>query len=155
MAELKQLVRIINADVPGEKQVYYALTKVSGVSYPLSSAICNVLNLKKREKVGFLQNEQIKKIEEVIKDPLKFNIPKHLLNRRKDIETGEDKHLTATDLRFSKEFDIKRMKKMRSYKGIRHGLGLPVRGQRTRSNFRKGKAVGVSKKKAEVKKETK
>ena len=52
----------------------------------------------------------------------------------------------------TKEFDIKRMKKMRSYKGIRHASGLPVRGQRTKSHFRKkgkNKAVGVSKTKTE------
>ena len=49
---------------------------------------------------------------------------------------------------FTQDNDIKMMKKMRSYKGIRHSLGLPVRGQRTKSNFRKnkGKVLGVRKK---------
>jgi len=47
-----------------------------------------------------------------------------------------------------KEFDIKRFRKMKSYRGLRHANKLPVRGQRTRSNFRaKGKTVGVRKKK--------
>ena len=46
-----------------------------------------------------------------------------------------------------REFDIKRMKKIKSYKGARHSAGQPVRGQRTRSHFRsRGKAVGVTKK---------
>ena len=41
------------------------------------------------------------------------------------------------------EFDIRRLKKIKSYKGIRHSLGQPVRGQRTKAHFRKGRAVGV------------
>jgi small subunit ribosomal protein S13 len=42
--------------------------------------------------------------------------------------------------------DIKNLRKMKCYRGVRHSLGLPVRGQKTRSNFRKGKTVGVRKK---------
>jgi len=69
-------------------------------------------------------------------------------NRRSDPETGEEKHLVGTDLDMKKDFDIRRMKKIRSYRGIRHTSGLPVRGQRTRSNFRKkGQAVAVKRKK--------
>jgi len=72
-----------------------------------------------------------------------------MLNRRKDYETGEDKHLLSSDLAFTKDNDIKMLKKIKSYKGMRHAFGLPVRGQRTRSNFRrnKGKVTGVQKKK--------
>ena len=58
-------------------------------------------------------------------------------------------HLINTDLDLSKDGDIKRMKKVKSYKGLRHTWGLPVRGQRTRSNFRKNKgkvSLGVVKK---------
>jgi small subunit ribosomal protein S13 len=68
-----------------------------------------------------------------------------MLNRRKDMETGEDRHLTTADLKFFNDNDIKMMKKMRSYKGIRHMEGLPVRGQKTKSKFRKnkGKVMGV------------
>ena len=54
------------------------------------------------------------------------------------------------DLSFAEENDIKMMKKIRSYRGVRHGMGLPVRGQRTKSNFRKNKgkvSLGVIKKK--------
>ena len=49
---------------------------------------------------------------------------------------------------FTQDNDIKMLKKIKSYKGIRHSLGLPVRGQRTRSNFRKnkGKVMGVKRK---------
>ena len=96
-----------------------------------------------------MSEAETKRIEEVIVNPLKFGIPSWMLNRRKDMETGEDRHLVVNDLIFTQETDVKMMKKMRTYKGVRHMLGGPVRGQRTRSNFRKnkGKVMGVKKSK--------
>ena len=75
-------------------------------------------------------------------------MPKQLLNRRHDFTSGEDKHLTGSDLELSKEIDIKRLKKIKNYKGLRHGSKLPLRGQRTKSNFRKNrrKGSGIKKK---------
>ena len=148
MTEVRQIVRIINADVPGEKQIRMGLTCVTGVGHSFSAAICNQLRLDNSRKVGTLSNEEIKKIEDVIKNPQNHKIPPFMFNRKKDPESGQDRHLNSADLKLSKEFDIKKFKKIKSYKGIRHALGLPVRGQKTRSNFRKGKAVGVSKKKS-------
>ena len=147
MPELRQIVRIINADIVGERQLHMALTQVYGVGHSLSTAICNVLKMEIYRKVGTLSNEEVKKIEDVIKNPISYKIPSYLLNRRRDPETGKDHHVISSDLKLTQEFDIKRLKKIKSYRGIRHAQGLPVRGQKTRSNFRKGKAVGVSKKK--------
>ena len=68
-----------------------------------------------------------------------------MLNRKHDPESGQDRHLLVAELDFEKDNDIKRMKMIRSYRGLRHMFGYPVRGQRTRSNFRKnkGKVMGV------------
>ncbi|MBI2499816.1 30S ribosomal protein S13 [Candidatus Woesearchaeota archaeon] len=145
--ELRPIVRIISSDIPGGKQVYDALTKVSGVSYSLSSAICNIMNINKYKKVGSLSQEEVKKIEDIIKNPVKYKLPSYLLNRRRDPDTGQDIQLIAADLKLTREFDIKKLKRIRTYRGIRHALGLPVRGQKTRSHFRKGRSVGVQKKK--------
>jgi len=70
-----------------------------------------------------------------------------MLNRRGDIETGSDIHVMGMDLNMTLREDLDLMKKMRSYKGIRHERGLRVRGQRTRSTGRTGAIVGVSRKK--------
>lgn len=148
MVEMRQIVRIITSDIPGGKQLQHALTSVSGISFPYANAICNALNIQKTKKVGLCSPEEIKKIEEAIKNPEKHGIPSYLVNRRKDYESGKDKHIVTAELKLTKEFDVKRFKRIKSYRGIRHALGLPLRGQRTQSNFRKGKAVGVSKKKA-------
>ena len=148
MAEIRQIVRIINADIPGDKQIVNALTSIYGVSHEFSTSVCNALNIDRSRKVGSFSNEEVKKIEETIKDPLGAKMPSYLLNRQRDPDTGKDHHIITSELKLTKEFDVKNFKKIKSYKGIRHALGLPVRGQRTRSNFRKGKSLGVTKKKS-------
>jgi small subunit ribosomal protein S13 len=70
-----------------------------------------------------------------------------MVNRRGDMNTGADKHFMGMDLSMTLREDLDLMKKMRSYKGIRHERGLRVRGQRTRSTGRTGAIVGVSRKK--------
>ncbi len=139
-----QLIRILSTDIPSNKNLYSGLTLVKGVSWSFSNALCNKLKINKDKKIRELSKEEIKKIEEFIKNP---ELPNYLVNRRKDRETGKSRHLAVSDADLEKEFDIKRLKKIRTYRGLRHALGQPVRGQRTRSHFRKkGRAVGVSKK---------
>jgi len=141
----KELIRIVQTDISGKMYVYPGLTRIKGVSWSISNAICNKLGIDKKRKVSSLKDEEVKKIEEFIKNP---KLPIFLINRRKDFDSGEDMHLIGSDLDLKKEFDIKRLKKIRSYRGLRHATGQPTRGQRTRGHFReKGKAVGVVKKK--------
>jgi len=147
--ELKHIVRIANTDMDGNKEVYIALKKVKGLGFAMNAAICKIANIDKKKKAGYLTDEELKKITDILRDPSGFNIPSWMFNKRKDYETGEDKHLVAVELDLSREDDLKRMKKIKTYKGLRHAWGQPVRGQRTRSNFRanKGKVVGVKKSK--------
>jgi len=146
--ELKYFVRIANTDLDGNKPIGHALTKIKGISFMFSNAVLYAAGIEKTKKAGYLSDEQTGKIDDVIKEPSKFGIPSWLFNRKKDPEDGTDKHLLGSTLNFIQDNDIKMMKKVKSYKGIRHSLGLPVRGQRTRSNFRKnkGKVLGVKKK---------
>ncbi len=140
-----RVVRILAKDIRGNKDVYSGLTLIKGISWAFSNAVCKKLGIDKRKKIEELSNDEIKKIEEFINNG---NVPDFLVNRRKDLDSGENKHLHGSDLDLQKEFDIKRMKKIKCYRGVRHASGLPVRGQRTKSNFRKNKkkgAVGVSK----------
>ncbi|MBI2545651.1 30S ribosomal protein S13 [Candidatus Woesearchaeota archaeon] len=146
--EIRHLVRIANTDLDGRKPVYYALTKIKGVNYMFSNFVATAAKVDKHKKTGLLSDGEVKRLEEAVKNPMIHNPPAWLLNRRKDAETGKDVHLTAADLDFAKDTDIKIMKKIKSYRGVRHILGLPVRGQRTKSNFRKnkGKVMGVKRK---------
>ena len=148
--QLRHLVRIVNTDLKGEKEVNVGLTKIKGVGKSFANAICNLAKLPKNLKVGHLKDNQIKEINSIISNPLKYDVPLWMLNRRNDYETGADLHLTKADLDFTKDNDIKRLKKIKSYRGFRHHLGLPSRGQKTKSNFRRNKrkaALGVKRKK--------
>ena len=149
--EMRQLVRISGADIAGSKRLFYALKEVRGISYSLSNAICNALHLDKSMLIGEMDDAQLSKVEDALSNPVKYHIPRWLINRRNDPDTGEDKHLVSSDLKLRTEFDIKMMKKIKCYKGVRHSMGQPVRGQKTRSHFRAGRSVGV-KKKAGIKK---
>ena len=144
----ERLVRILSTDIEGKMGIYVGLTKIKGISWSVSNAVCNYLKLAKSKKIGSLTPEELKKLSEFIKE---MKIPNHLLNRRKDFETGEDKHLIGSDLELRKDFDIKRLKKIKSYRGLRHASGLPLRGQRTKSHFRKNRAKsrGIKSKKKE------
>ena len=150
MDKIKAIVRIANTDLDGNKGIYNALRKIKGISFMFSNAICNYLDMDKNKKAGVLSEKEIKDIENLIENPKDF--PNWLLNRRKDYDTGENLHLISSKLRLTKEFDIKRLKKLKSYKGLRHSLGLTVRGQKTRSHFRKGRSIGVQKKKLQQQK---
>ncbi len=146
----KHLVRVANVDLPGERQVRWALTNIKGIGIDFADALCTATGISKSAKTGFLSDQQVEKLNAAAMNPAAVGVPAWLFNRRKDPETGDDHHVVGGTLSFIHDNDIKRMKRIRSYKGIRHGKGLPVRGQRTRSNFRrnKGKVVGVAKKKA-------
>jgi len=121
------------------------LTQIRGVGYMFANTILNVLKINPSQRIGYLSPEQIKSIENVIKNPSTSNFPSWFLNRRKDVETGEDKHLITSDIAFTVRNDIEREKTSGSWRGIRHMFGLKVRGQRTRCTGRKGGAVGVAK----------
>lgn len=140
-----ELVRILGKDIIGSKNVFAGLTTIKGISWAISNVICNSLSLDKKTKIVDLTDEQIKQIEAFMTNP---EFPSFLKNRQKDFDTGIDTHLCGADLNLRKEFDIKRLKKIKSYKGVRHTAKLPVRGQRTKSNFRpnKGKSTGIIKK---------
>jgi small subunit ribosomal protein S13 len=139
--ESETLIRILGQDIPGSRMVYPGLTRIKGVSWIISNIVCKKLEIDKRTRIDSLSKEDLGRIEDFLKN---LDAPDFIKNHRSDLETGETKHLLSIDLDMKKEFDIKRMKQIKSYKGVRHTFKLPVRGQRTRSNFRKsGIAVGV------------
>lgn len=151
-AEFREILRIANKDIKGNTPIGHAISQVKGASFMFANAVCKVLKINTLRKAGDFSEQEIEKIEDCLGNPAKYEIPSWLFNRRKDLETGKDKHIVSVDLDLQKEFDIRRLKKIRTYRGWRHALGLPVRGQRTRSSFRKGAALGVSKKKVSGKK---
>jgi len=139
------MVRIVGNDILGERKMIVGLAQIRGAGYMFANTILNFLKINPNQRIGYLSSEQIKSIENVIKNPSTSNFPSWFLNRRKDVETGEDKHLITSDIAFTVRNDIEREKTVGSWRGIRHMFGLKVRGQRTRCTGRKGGAVGVAK----------
>jgi len=140
------LIRVLGTDLDGEKTVKHAILKIKGVGHSFANAFCAAAKIDPEKKLGSFTESEISKLEEMLKDPEKLGVPKWILNRRRDIETGKDMHMTSSDVDVSEKFDVQRMIDKKTYKGVRHMLGLPVRGQRTRSSFRHGKTVGVIRK---------
>lgn len=145
----ERVVRILAKDIEGRMKVYAGLTQIKGVSWTLSKACCKKLKIPEDKTIGNLNEDEIQKITEFLKNP---KVPKFVMNRQSDPETGEDIHLIGSDLELKTEFDIKRLKKIKSRRGIRHAAKLPVRGQRTKGNFRRNRKKGSGiKKKGEKK----
>ena len=147
-AEYRYLVRVANTDLDGRKPIGHALRRITGVGSMFAHAVCAVSGVDPYAQTGKLSDSEIREIDAVLSNPLQHSIPAWLFNRRRDPESGEAKHLLTSELKFQRENDIKLMKRIKTYKGMRHSKGLPVRGQRTRSNFRKNKgkvSLGVKK----------
>jgi len=143
--EFKHLVRIHGKDLDGGKKIVVALSDIKGVGDNFAASTVSKLGLDPRARVGFLSEAQIQQVEKALQDPASLGLPQWFYNRKRDPETGESKQLLGSDLDLALKGDIDRESNQRSWKGIRHALGLKVRGQRTRTTGRKGKTVGVRK----------
>ena len=95
----ERLVRILSKDIEGKMKVYPGLTKIKGVSWAFSNAVCKILKIDKNKTIGSLTEEEIQKISDFIKNP---KLPDYIMNRRKDMETGKEKHLDRNRFRFKK-----------------------------------------------------
>jgi len=101
--EFKHMVRIARKDIDGNKTMENALTSIKGVGKALSRAIIMSAGYDLNQRIGYLSDEEIERLEEAIKNPAKYNIPSWMINRRNDYETGEDKHLIESDSKCASE----------------------------------------------------
>ena len=144
--EIKYFVRVRNTDLDGTKAVHIALTGIKGVGSHTYRTIAALAGVDPRAIIGKLDDESVGRIASAV-DTYTEQVPAWMVNRPKDIYTGEARHLLGTDLTMMNDDDVNRMRKMRSYRGIRHETGQKVRGQRTKSTGRTGTTVGVKRKK--------
>ena len=135
--------RNLRARVDGNAKVEYGLTQIRGIGRRFAQAIVIVAKINPELRIGALPEKDLNKLEEMILDPINNGVPAWMVNRRKDLREGSDLHIIGNKLEITTKRDIDRMKKIQSYKGIRHHLKLKVRGQRTKSTGRHGLVVGV------------
>jgi small subunit ribosomal protein S13 len=143
---LKYIVRLANTNLDGTRQAVYSLSAIKGIGYRTAEIMLKKIGISPWTKLGEVSDEKLDEIKEIIERRYGDVYPEWVMNHRKDIQTGEDLMRVGPDWDVAVQDDINRMKRIRSYKGIRHEKGKKVRGQRTRSNGRKGLAVGVIKK---------
>jgi small subunit ribosomal protein S13 len=143
--EFRYLVRIRGKDLEGRKKLIPALADLRGVGDNFAQAIVSSLGLDPKARLGTLSDAQLRDLEKILVDGSSLKVPQWALNRRRDPETGETKQLVGSDLDFALKTDLDREKTVQSWRGVRHGLGLKVRGQRTRTTGRHGRTVGVRK----------
>jgi len=123
------LARISGVDLPRDKRVEVALTYIYGIGRASAKQLLDQVNVSPQTRVRDLTEEEISRLRDLI----------------------DKEHKVEGDLRREVSFNIKRLIEIGSYRGLRHRRGLPVWGQRTRTNARtrKGpkKTVGVRRKK--------
>ena len=144
--EIKYFVRVRNTDLDGTKAVHIALTGIKGIGPHTSRTITALAGVDPHAILGKLDDGSVERIANAV-DTYTEQVPDWMVNRPKDIYTGEVRHLLGPDLTMMNDDDVNRMRKMRSYRGIRHETGQKVRGQRTKSTGRTGTTVGVKRKK--------
>ena len=121
------MARLAGVDLPREKRVEIGLTYIFGIGLTSSKKILEKTGINPDTRVKDLTDDDVAKLREVI----------------------ENEYTVEGDLRREIAYDIKRMKDIGCYRGIRHRRGLPVRGQRTKTNARtrKGPAKTIANKK--------
>ena len=108
------MLRIAGVNIPDEKRIEISLTYVYGVGPSTASKVLEALDISKQTRTKDLTEEEQNKIRDYVEK--KFSVE------------GELKHKVRTN--------VKRLKEVGAYRGIRHQRGLPVRGQRTKTNSR-------------------
>jgi small subunit ribosomal protein S13 len=117
------MARIAGVTIPSEKQVQIALTYIYGIGPRFASTILAAANIEPTTRVKDLTEAEEQKLREII----------------------DSEYIVEGDLQRQVTNNIKRLKDVNAYRGLRHKAGLPVKGQRTRTNARtrKGKAIAV------------
>lgn len=147
----RTIVRIAGKDLNGDHAISRAISTIKGISHRtgrlFAIALENETGIPADSKLSAIKEDNVKKLEDIIMNPGAHGIPEWCLNRRKDYASGKSKHLSMNELDFDLRNTLKRLGEIKSYRGLRHAWGLPVRGQRTKSTHRhKGGTVGVQKK---------
>ncbi|KAF3172374.1 ribosomal 40S subunit protein S18B [Orbilia oligospora] len=146
-SNFQYILRLLNTNVDGKQKVMYAMTKIGGVGRRYSNLVCKKADIDLTKRAGELTTEELERIITIIQDPTAYKIPAWFLNRQRDIVDGKNSQILANGLQSKLRDDLERLKKIRCHRGLRHYWGLRVRGQHTKTTGRRGRTVGVSKKK--------
>merc|ERR1712000_489995 len=140
------ILRLLNTNVDGKQKVMYALTKIKGVGRRYSNLVCKKADVDLNKRAGEITTEELERIVTIIQNPTQYKIPEWF-NRQRDIVDGKNYQVLANSMESKLREDLERLKKIRAHRGLRHYWGLRVRGQHSKTTGRRGRTVGVSKRK--------
>merc|ERR1719353_795967 len=135
------ILRVLNTNLDGKVKAMFALTSIKGVGRRFSNICCKKAEVELGKRAGELTQEEVERLVTIIQNPRQFKVPDWMLNRKKDVKDGKFSQAVSNTLDMKLRDDLERMKKVRLHRGLR------LRGQRTKTTGRKGRTVGVSKKK--------
>ena len=141
-ADFNYIIRLADSDVDGLTRIGMGLTSVKGVGVRTALAICKIAGVDKDKLGGHLTDDEQQKIRDAI-ESYPTEVPVWMLNRQRDIESGDELHLFSMEVSMIQDDDIARLRSTKAYRGLRHAARKRVRGQRTRSNGRSGLPLGV------------
>lgn len=144
--KFQHILRVLNTNIDGRRKVMFALTAIKGVGRRFSNMVCKKADVDLNKRAGELSDEEVEKLITIMSNPRQYKIPDWFLNRQKDIKDGKYSQVTSNALENKLREDLERLKKIRAHRGLRHYWGLRVRGQHTKTTGRRGRTVGVSKK---------
>ena len=148
-ANYREIIRLGDKDISGKIPMGHALTLPKGSSFMTANAICYKLKLDRKMKCGDYTQEKINEIEDCLEILKNMEYQFGYSIEEKDRASGEDQHLLSSDLDLRKQFDIRLLRKIKTYKGVRHAAGSKkVRGQSTKST---GRTAGVATRKKDKK----
>ncbi|KAL6968307.1 ribosomal 40S subunit protein S18A [Sarracenia purpurea var. burkii] len=144
--DFQHILRVQNTNVDGKQKIMFALTSIKGIGRRFANIVCKKADVDMNKRAGELSNQELDNLMTIVANPRQFKIPDWFLNRKKDYKDGKYSQVTSNALDMKLRDDLERLKKIRNHRGLRHYWGLRVRGQHTKTTGRRGKTVGVSKK---------
>merc|ERR1719497_257162 len=143
----QHILRVLNTNIDGKRNIMFALTSIKGIGRRYSNIVLKKADIDQTKRAGEITDAELERIMEIMQNPRDYKIPDYFLNRKKDIKDGKYSQVLSNQLDNKLREDLERLKKIRSHRGLRHYWGLRVRGQHTKTTGRKGRTVGVAKKK--------
>jgi small subunit ribosomal protein S18e len=143
----QHIIRILNTNIDGKQKIMFALRSIRGIGRRYSNLCCKKADINLNKRAGELTNDELERLVKIMQSPREYKIPDWFLNRQKDPKDGGFTQVISNGLDNVLREDLERLKKIRAHRGLRHFWSLRVRGQHTKTTGRRGKTVGVSKKK--------
>nr|AKV16234.1 40S ribosomal protein S18-like protein [Pectinaria gouldii] len=145
--KFQHILRILNTNIDGKRKINFAMTAIKGIGRRYGTIAVKKADIDVNKRAGQLTDEEVERVLTIVQNPRQYKIADYLLNRNRDMKDGKITQALANQLDNALRDDLERLKKIRAHRGLRHYWGLRVRGQHTKTTGRRGRTVGVSKKK--------